>query len=604
MLIPTTGNTKSSTPQTILPTPTAGVIPMSTHPPPIAVVPDPQPNKLTRIRSPQTTQLPQNKHNHLMMQMSASQLSPPSLPDTWHLVLFKCLGQPPDSILNQPNITVSSQLQDLYRQPHSASPEPLSPESACLLTICYFNSLRSGEAIDAESLRTMLQYAQQGEADWIQYHKKHKKMSESTYVQSQLFHLSRVAVYPLHSRVQVMVSHHSLGEGLMNSLYHLQYIASGSQSLPECVVVMSVHPSAPSVEFCVLMIEPLQVLRVREAELLELNRKKQNIKGRLTSPAKPTQLSLSSEVISSIQQFEKSLKGTVQLPFYCPLSEGQGSNRLSAVKAESMVPASSHIIEHKPTGPFQEQCDMAAILRQKILSCFNSEKKFEHFKNIDFRVLCPPDACFVSQTVSEIINSGLIEYSLCDPPSKTSGSPSSKKSTDLDFEAEARRRVVCCNLISDVPRFQALLNDLQTNKDTLYLIIIENAHLTSRLATKSFLSANGKSVSGSEHVFVPTSDCLSLLCNVNNCVFLNVSSHPYSLQTSLSFFSPVDNQIHWPPAQQLTREERQGGQFCSMNSFRGHVSAEEKQSEFGVSFREDQCFEELFHKTAAKLNQR
>lgn len=543
---------------------------------------------------------------------ATNQIPPPPLPDKLHLVLFRCLGNISDSVLNHPNITVSNQLHDLCKQSLNGMHDSLSPESVCYLVICYLNSLRPGEAINVENLRTMIHYAQAGEAEWIQYNKKHRKMSESTYVQSQLMHLSRMVVYPTQGKVQIRTSHHNLTDGLIHVLYHLQY---SSTNLPDYVVAMALHTSA-TVDFCVLMIEPLQVLRLREAELaasFDSKRKRQQIKSKQVSlPQRPPSLKISpsNEFLSAVRRFERNLKDVVQIPFYCPETKDQQSTRLmSASIAESLVPASSYVIEHKPSGPFQEQYNMAVILLQKILSSFNSETKIEHFKNVDFRVLCPPDASFNSQTVSEVFKSGLVEYLEDLSLNKASGSPSNHNSssrTNSDYETESRRRVVCCNMSQEAPQFQGLINDVQNNRETLYLVVVENAHLTTKIASKFFPSA-GKSISSelSETSSVPISDSLSLLSNTTNCIILNVSSHPYSLQTSSCLIPPTTNQIHWLPSKSPTSDGETNGQFCSLHTFqRAHDNSGKEDAELGVAFKEDMCFEEMFYKSAARLNER
>lgn len=537
--------------------------------------------------------------SRLSSHTASNQIPPLPLLDKLHLVLFKCLGSLSDSLLNHPNITVSNQLHDLFKQVIGSTTalDTLSPASVYCLTICYLNSLRPGEAINVENLRTMIRYAQAGESEWIQYHKKHGKMSESTYVQSHLMHLSRMSVYPTQGKIQVQTSNHSLTDGLIQVLYNFQY---NSSSLPNYVVVMSMHVSTihtPTiVNFCVLAVEPLQVLRLREVELaasFDSKRKHPTVK---SSPPPSPKICLSSELLSVLKRFERRFKGAVLPPFY----QVESCQRLALETAKLLLPSSSHIIEHKPSGPFHNQYNMAVVLLQKILSSFNSDTKIEQFNNIDFRVLCPPDASFVAQTVSEVLKSGLVEYLEDLSLNKTSGSPSNRDTSSnvsADYEAQVRRRVVCCNLSSDIPRFQSLINDVRNNKDTLYLLIVENAHLTTKIAGKLFPSLN-KSVTSTPS----TSDSLALLSNISNTIFLNISSFPYSLQTSCSLFPPATNQIHWPLKKSSASDGDPTSQFCSLRTFR--KASIKDDVELGVSFKEDASFEELFHKTAAKLNER
>lgn len=236
-----------------------------------------------------------------------------------------------ESVVNQNRLIVSNLLQDLYRPSYfttsNYSDPPLSPESCALLTICYLNSLLPGELMNTENLRAMMHYAQLGEMEWLHYYKKHKKMSESTFVQSQLMHLSRIAVYPVLGKIRVMISNQSLGEGVSVSLQNLAQLASVSkQSLPEFVVVLAVRPSA-TIDFCVLVLNPLQVkiLQEMQGQTLLNGRTRVRVKAgaRLQDDcgnSDSVRLQVDKKLLALVRSFQRKLNGRVLIPFHHPSS--------------------------------------------------------------------------------------------------------------------------------------------------------------------------------------------------------------------------------------------------------------------------------------------
>ena len=571
-----------------------------------------------------------------------------SLPYGRRIVLLKCFGPLPDNLTTHGQLIVANLLVDLYRPSYFTLSNysdhlALLPESCALLTICYLNSLRSGERLSVESLRTMIHYAQLGETDWLHYHKKHKKMSESTFVQSQLMHFSRIVVYPVQGRVRLVVSNQSLSEGITETLQNLSQILNNSSestktTVPDYLVVMAIRPLS-TIDFCILVLDPLQVQLLSEMKLLSshhesrtrrYHRQRSNERShvapspralRTLTPTTSTgnhvncsssQSTLSSSnlqidrsILFSVQSFHKKLNGEVLLPYSstelrnvesrsCIAGSGL-TTTMTVANADSMTPNAPHIIEHRPRGPFQDQYNVAMYMLQRILST-GAKSKIEDFQAVDFRVLCPPDATFVSQTISEIVASGVISHLTSSPT--TSSAAASPQEGRFNFTtsmySEAERRVICCSP-KDSGRFHAFLKEVESNQSTLYVIITENGHLTNSIA-------HSHSHSGSESTSTNTSStntntCVSdsqrLLCSFSNCILLYVSSHPYSLQTNRSLVSP-SCEIHWPVNARLARDDT-GLRFYSFGDYQSvPFKSLLNQPEQMVRFCEDHSFEEMF----------
>ena len=568
-----------------------------------------------------------------------------SLPCGRRIVLLKCFGPLPDNLSTHSQLVVTNLLVDLYRPSYftlSNYSEQLAllPESCALLTICYLNSLRSGERISVECLRTMIHYAQLGETDWLHYHKKHKKMSESTFVQSQLMHYSRIAVYPVQGKVRLVVSNQSLSEGITDTLQNLAQILSSSESskatVPDYLVVMAIRPLS-TIDFCVLVLDPLQVQLLSEMKILMSHhdtRSRKNhrqvtngrphngssLPGRmlrtLTSSATGTgshnhssspsssskkssnELQIDRDVLFSVQSFHRRLNGEVLLPYGVELrSRLVGSRWMTVSKsdAESTTPTAPHIIEHRPRGPFQDQYNVAMYMLQRILSS-GAKSKIEDFQAVDFRVLCPPDATFVGQTILEIVSSGVIGHLTSGVSGSCSSSPKEGKFCFTSSAySDAEKKVICCSP-KDSSQFNSFVKEIESNPNTLYVVVAENGHLTNSIS-----HSDSRSSSGSEDGGANDGGCFSdsqkLLCGFSNCILLYVSSHPYSLQTNRSLVSP-SCEIHWPVNPQLSKSSDDTGlQFfssasCQSGSFK--TSPSPGGPEELVRFCEDDSFEEMF----------
>ena len=569
-----------------------------------------------------------------------------SLPHGRRIVLLKCFGPLPDNLTTHSQLIIANLLVDLYRPSYftlSNYSDHLSllPESCALLTICYLNSLRSGERLNVESLRTMIHYAQLGETEWLHYHKKHKKMSESSFVQSQLMHFSRIVVYPVQGRVRLVVSNQSLSEGITETLQNLSQILNSSSestktTIPDYLVVMAIRPLS-TIDFCVLVLDPLQVQLLSEMKLLSnhhesrtrrYHRQRSNERSHVTpspralrtmppttstgshincsssrSTLSSSSLQIDRSILFSVQSFHKKLNGEVLLPYSCAelrnvesrsCITGSGlTTTMTMSDAESMTPNAPHIIEHRPRGPFQDQYNVAMYMLQRILSS-GAKSKIEDFQAVDFRVLCPPDATFVSQTISEIIASGVISHLTSAPT--TSSAAASPQEGSFNFTtsmySEAERRVICCSP-KDSGRFHAFLKEVESNQSTLYVVVAENGHLTNSIAHSHSSSESTSTNASSTINNICISDSQRLLCGFSNCILLYVSSHPYSLQTNRSLVSP-SCEIHWPVNAQLARDDA-GLRFYSSGDYQlDPFKSLLNQPEHMVRFCEDHSFEEMF----------
>ena len=516
-----------------------------------------------------------------------------SLPSNLLIVLLRCFGPMP----SQPSIpgnqlVTSDLLSDLYRSSYHTTSElsgNLSPESCALLTISYLSSLRRGERICVEGLHTMLKYARMGESEWLQYYKRHKKMSESTFVQSQLMHLSRISVYPALGRVRVMISSEHLGQGIALTMRNLaQLVAMSTEALPDYVVVLAVRANI-GVEFCVLVLEQLQsqlLLRQQKSRSLRVSHGSQK-NARVTaeggSDSVPVEVKIEKNVLLALRRRQRGLRGDVHVPFR---ELGNDSVTVPESKAEGMTPSTSHVIEHKPRGPFQEQYNVAMHLMQRISG--GTAVKLEDFRNIDFCVLCPPDENFVRDAKRGLVRSGLVEL------------VKGEEGRQGEGEGLVSERVICCSH-KDSDKFSRFLNQVLSHLETLFIVIVEHGDITSTLqggGVNDVTHGNGSHDSScyGEH---------KILLSQANVVMLYVTSRPYRLVTN-RFLVSAANEIHWPvkPLSEGDGErgEEGGGEgmeFCCVAGLPGPRG--KGAGPGGVVMCEDGRMEEEFHRIAIQL---
>lgn len=439
----------------------------------------------------------------------------------------------------------------------------------------------------------MLKYARMGESEWLQYYKRHKKMSESTFVQSQLMHLSRISVYPALGRVRVMISNEHLGQGIALTMKNLtQLVAVSAEALPDYVVVLAVRPNI-GVEFCVLVLEPLQSQLLLWQQKSKTKRLYQgggkNVggpeEGRTLSPHCPVEVKIERKLLLTLRRMQRRLKGAVYIPFR---EAGNDSMTVSQPKAEVMTPSAPHVIEHKPRGPFQEQYNVAVHLMQRISG--GTAIKLENFRKLDFCVLCPPEENFVRETRRRVLESGLVDLVMGEGEDGEEG----------EFVED---RVICC-CENDYNKFSKFLNTIHGNQETLFLVIVEHADITNTLlrgmASNTDVTHNNRSRGNccyGEH---------KILLSQTNVIMLYVTSRPYRLITN-RFLVPAANEVHWP--MRLSNEVkgqgegegggREGMKFCCVAGLPGATVKGAWSS--GVVVSEDDRMEEEFHQLTAQL---
>ena len=547
------------------------------------------------------------------------------LPAHLMLVIIPCFGYIPDFLFHvKTHLHISDCLQHLFKPCYAAmsnstcyawsqniTDTPLNPESCALLTISYLTSLRPGEIVLAEDLRRYLYNAQCGELEWLEYYKKNKKMSENPFVQSFLMHLSRIVIYCASKQVRIMISNTSLTDGIIYSLKNLSQMASDRQKmLPNFVVVLALRQDSP-LEFCIISANPLQVKALIEYEIgrpadriRELLMKK---RGRTHSPSsvgipgsissrsnkyslkkshsynltfekKP--LMLSKDVLTSIGLVRKQLNGRVLVPFSLPADNNKGlmEDKVSLEEAEKMIPPFPHIVEHLPSGPFQEQYNVALCLMQQIS---NADKNpgLSSYRKVDFSFLVPSDKLLYSELVSKVENFSIVaQLNICKPVVEK-------------VKRETIRRVICLTNPRDQEKLFRLSTRASKETQTLFVVIVEDAHLFHQELFKAMLNDTSNNI-------VQTS--FETLMVAENVFFISVTSFPYSLISNHSMI-PFSNEIYWQKCQNVSQassgkkldNQCHNMTFCSSDDYLAdtdNVTTDNSQ----VSYREDVVFEEQF----------
>ena len=495
--------------------------------------------------------------NSIPQESAFSQVPRPiSFPDNFHVVLLKGIGSIPESIVDQHRhgcLIISNFISGLYQHVLTAATPPLSSESCAMLTICYLSSLQPGELINPDHLHAMLHYTQLGETEWLQYYRKHRKMSESTFVQSQLVHLAKIAVYPVVGRVQVIASSQSLGEGIQYTLTSVAHAAKTTKtSLPDFVVILTAQSSV-SMEFSVLVLHPIQARFIAD-QYTKIDRRKANH----TPPPGHPDLQIDKEQLMCLQAQRKRLGGKVLPPFLRP---GEGNAPLPPEVASCLAPSVSHVIEHRPEGPYQQQYSVAMFLLQKVLASLAPHTRMEDFEKVDFVVLCPPGDAFRAQVVADLLESQLLAHL------EGGGEGAGLDPDQLLMAAE--KRVIECGCGHGKDKYDAFLSNMEVHPTTLYVVVAENAHLLTAVAMDSTrFSETGCHIENGR------------LLSAHNSLLLCVTSHPYSLQTNRSLV-PINNEVLWP------KDPGPAGEVQFWSSGVGKP--------VGLVFREDTPFEKLFH---------
>ena len=456
---------------------------------------------------------------------------------------------------------------DLYnpsRTSSSTTNHTLPSETHILLTINYLNSLLEGECINIDLMRWIFHNTLFTESQWINYYRKHKKMTESTFVQLQFSHFTRVSNHQNSANVAVVVSQNSLSEGIVLALHNIK--KSVQSFLPKYIVVVAVLQTVPS-EMCIIVTEELQC-----KWLVDLQ---QSLKPSLTKgiAAKDTQiqrLTLSRDLLTNIKRSQLHPCGDkVRSPFL-----SNGKDILSKEEAELMVPPLSSVIEHKPHGPFTRLYDVAILMLQRVLNAGH----LDQYQKLDFFVLSPTYPPLLTQLVNDVQESGLIQL------------------LGIGSHRDEIHQAITQRIIKSSPSsIEKMNNVIQSNKHVLFLVIVKCSHVISNVTMTNQPSVvlDGSDTSLNDN---RTCDCKSILSH-GNTIMLYTSAQPYALQTNRSLIS-VSNEIHWlqslPRQNHINLEMSSGMEFCSLLKYKSTVPVD-----LWASVREDCAFEDNVLKACA-----
>ena len=381
--------------------------------------------------------------------------------------------------------------------------------------------------VSFDVLRSIFQYTQSCESHWLQYYRKHKKMSESTFVQCQFVHFARISVYPNTGKVWVIVSQHSLSEGITMAMQGLA--KSVDNLLPEFVVVVTVHQNIP-VEFCVLVVSTFQGKWMMELQYTIINKR---------LPSSTHKLCLSHMLLSLVRKIHRQLSNKVQLPFL--QADVPRDKTLNENEIDGCIPIPSHVVEHRPKGPFSEQYNVALHLLQRVLS----SGQLDCYQRLDFFVLSPAHPPVISQLIKDVRASGLVQHL-------------SLAENSEDVTQAIKQRVISCH----PSRLEEMADIISSHPHILFLVIIKCANITSRV---SLPHRSGNEESPYEDGACDSNNILSH----SNAILLYTSAQPFVLQTNRSLI-PVANEVHWPVVTTSTStnhpEASSGMEFCSILS--------------------------------------
>ena len=448
-------------------------------------------------------------------------------------------------------------MQDLYnpsRTSSSANVPTLPPETHILLTINYLNSLIDGECVNLEMMRWIFHNTLFSENQWVNYYRKHKKMTESTFVQLQFSHFVRISNHQNSGNVAVVVSQSSLSEGIVLALHSIK--KSGQSLLPKFIIVVAVLQNIPS-EMCIIVTDELQCKWLVDLQQFL----KPSIKAAAAKDTQFQRLSLSRDILMNMKRSQLHTGGdNVLSPFLA-----HGKDVLLKEEAEQMVPPLSNVIEHRPNGPFTKLYDMALHMLQRILNAGH----LDQYQKLDFFILCPTYPPLISQLINDIQENGLIQLL------------GIGNHRDEILQAITQRIVKC-----SPSSMESMNNTIKNNRHVLFLVIVKCSHVISNVTTTSqpILDTTDSSLHDNR-----TCDCRSMLSH-NNTIMLYTSAHPYALQTNRSLIS-ASNEIHWPHS--LTRQNQSnsemssGMEFCSLLKYKSAIPIE-----MWASVREDSAFED------------
>ena len=405
-----------------------------------------------------------------------------------------------------------------------------------MATLSYLNSLSEGETISLDLLQFFLQYVRTSETVWLQYHRKHKKMSESTFVQSQFIHFLKLSVQSNTNQVCVVVSQSSLNDGINIAMSGLK--KTNPANCPKIIAVLALHqgPSTSCIDFCLLLID-----KVLSKSLFESNK---------ITPS----LVINQELLLSIHRSRQTLEDSVHCPFQVP----NLSVVINSDKAEKLVPTLPHVIEHRPIGPFPNECNVAYYLLQRVLS----SDQLERYQDIGFYVLSPYYPPLLSQLVKDVAQSGLVDT----------------------CTVESIVKHIVPNNTSAI---ESMIDRIKSCPNTLFVVIVKSAHVTCTIMNENFSLSN---------------DSKEILNCHENTIILNLSAHPYVLQTKYSLVSP-SCEIYWPSLSKKLDNESASTSCSSQVVFQSALSnsgVNDSELSSTPSVREDPQFEKLVSEACNK----
>lgn len=400
-----------------------------------------------------------------------------------------------------------------------------------MATLSYLNSLSEGETISLELLQFFLQYVRTSETVWLQYHRKHKKMSESTFVQSQFIHFLKLSVQSNTNQVCVVVSQSSLSDGINLAMSGLK--KTNPSNCPKIIAVLALHQGTNCIDFCLLIID-----KVLSKSLYENNKT-------------TSSLLINQELLLSIHKSKHKMEGLVHCPFHVP---NVVSTMINSNEADKLVPPLAHVIEHRPIGPFPNECNVAYYLLQRVLS----SDQLERYQDIGFYILSPHYPPLLSQLVRDVAQSGLVDTCTVDA-------------------------IVKHIVPNNSSAIESMIDRIKSHPSTLFVVIVKSAHVTCSIMNEDVsLSSDSKEI---------------LDCHENTIV-LNLSAHPYVLQTKYSLVSP-SCEIYWPAPNKKPDTESSSSQFVFQSILSSSV-ANDSEISTTTSVREDPQFEKLVSEACNK----
>ena len=208
------------------------------------------------------------------------------------------------------------------------------------------------------------------------------------------------------------------------------------------------------VEFCVLVLEPLQSQLLQKSKIVQGAGK--NV-GELLERENltPVEIKIESKLLTFRRMLNR-MKRAVHIPFQ-GLENGVYITILQS-KAENMTPSAPHVIKHKPRGHFRSNHNSPHAESQ-----WWDLGKIGEFPEPRFLCTVPPRGKFSEG--DQVGHSA--EW--------TGGLDEGQKGEGL----VDKHLIHCCE--QDFEHFSKFLNKVHTNQETLYLVIVEHADITSTL---------------------------------------------------------------------------------------------------------------------------